>query len=127
MNAEMIITSGQKGMDFSLTIPDIPVSKRPVLENALRSMLALSGIKVLRVNENGEEVLSADEVFPDGCPAMALRGLRVKEDITQTELAQRLGISQNMVSDMEGGKRSITPKMAKRIAEEFKAPYKAFL
>jgi transcriptional regulator with XRE-family HTH domain len=58
---------------------------------------------------------------------MALRGLRGKEDITQAELAARLGISQNMVSDMESGKRNISLKMAKRIAEEFKVPYKAFL
>jgi len=58
---------------------------------------------------------------------MALRGLRVKEDITQAELAERLGISQNMVSSMESGKRSITAKMAKRIEKEYGVTYKAFL
>ena len=68
-----------------------------------------------------------DEVFPDGSPAMALRGLRGKEDITQAELAARLGISQNMVSDMESGKRNISLKMATRIGEEFKISYKCFL
>ena len=70
---------------------------------------------------------SSEEAFPDGSPAMALRGLRGKEDITQVELAARLGISQNMVSDMESGKRNISLKMAKRIGEEFKIPYKCFL
>ena len=79
------------------------------------------------MNEEGEEVFSSKEVFPDGSPAMALRGLRVKEDITQAELAARLGISQNMVSSMESGKRSITAKMAKRIEQEFGVTYKAFL
>ncbi len=53
-----------------------------------------------------------------------LRGLRVKEDITQVELAEKLGISQNMVSDMEA--ESISLKMAKRIGETFNIPYKVF-
>ena len=70
---------------------------------------------------------SAEEIFPDGSPAMALRGLRGKEDITQAELAARLGISQNMVSEMESGKRNISLKMAKRIGEKFKISYKCFL
>jgi len=32
---------------------------------------------------------------------MLLRGLRGKEELTQVEMGARLGISQNMVSDME--------------------------
>jgi hypothetical protein len=32
-----------------------------------------------------------------------------------------------MVSDMESGRRPISLKMAKRIGEEFKTPYKGFL
>jgi len=80
-----------------------------------------------RVNEEGEELFSSEEVFPDGSPAMALRGLRGKEDITQEELAARLGISQNMVSDMESGKRNISLKMAKRIGEAFKISYRCFV
>jgi transcriptional regulator with XRE-family HTH domain len=69
----------------------------------------------------------ADAVFPDGNPAMALRGLRVREDITQVELAARLGVSQNVISEMETGKRPISQKMAKRLGEKFDLPYKVFL
>ncbi len=58
---------------------------------------------------------------------MALRGLRGKEDLTQTELAARLGVSQNAISEMESGKRPISTKMAKRLGEEFNLPYKVFL
>ena len=102
-------------------------AKARVLLEALRGILPMAGLKMRRVNEEGEELFSSEEVFPDGSPAMALRGLRGKEDITQAELAARLGISQNMVSDMESGKRNISLKMAKRIGEEFKIPYKCFL
>ena len=127
-NAEIkAIPNRQEGkLDINLNL-SVPAMKGDLILDALRSLLTLSGVKVRRVNEEGEEVFSAKEVFPDGSPAMALRGLRVKEDITQAELAGRLGISQNMVSSMESGKRSITTKMAKRIEKEFGVTYKAFL
>ena len=90
-------------------------------------MLPMAGLKVRRINREGEEVFSAREVFPDGSPAMLLRGLRAREELTQAEMATRLGISQNMVSDMESGRRPISLKMAKRIGEEFKIGYKGFV
>lgn len=120
--AVLDIKEGQEVI--SLTVP---TGKARAVADAIRSVLSLAGHKVRRVSANGEEVVSADEVFPDVNPAMMLRGLRGKEDITQAELAERLGISQNMVSDMESGKRNISVNMAKRISEAFHVPYKLFL
>ncbi len=120
--AVLDIKEGQEVI--SLTVP---VGKARVVANTIRSVLSLAGHKVRRVNSEGEEVVSADEVFPNVNPAMMLRGLRGKEGITQVELAERLGISQNMVSDMESGKRNISVNMAKRISETFHVPYKLFL
>lgn len=116
------IKEGQEVITLS-----VPAGKARTVADAIKSILTLAGHTVRRVNSEGEEVVSANEVFPDANPAMMLRGLRGKEDITQAELAARLGISQNMVSDMESGRRNISLKMAKRIAEEFKMPYKVFL
>lgn len=125
MNAEVRLLPSHDGRtEINLSIP---TAKARVVFEALRGILPMAGLKVRRVNEDGEELFSSAEVFPDGSPAMALRGLRGKEGITQAELAARLGISQNMVSDMESGKRNISTNMAKRLAEEFKVPYKAFL
>jgi DNA-binding XRE family transcriptional regulator len=125
MNAEVRLLPSHEGRtEINLSIP---TAKARVIFDAIRGMLPMAGIKVRKVNEDGEELFTSAEVFPEGCPAMALRGLRGKEDITQAELAARLGISQNMVSDMESGKRNISLKMAKRIGEEFKIPYKVFL
>ena len=125
MNAEIRLSSGLEGRtEINLSVPS---AKTSAILDALRGILPLAGLKMRRVNEEGEQIFSSEEVFPDGSPAMALRGLRGKEDITQAELAARLGISQNMVSDMESGKRNISLKMAKRIGEEFKIPYKCFL
>ena len=125
MNAEVRLAPSMEGRtEINLSVPS---TKARVILNALRGILPMAGLKVRRINEEGEELFTSEEVFPDGSPAMALRGLRGKEEITQAELAARLGISQNMVSDMESGKRNISVKMAKRIGEEFKISYKCFL
>jgi DNA-binding XRE family transcriptional regulator len=125
MQTEMSLHSGADGQTV-ITL-SIPSAKALSVADTIRGVLTLAGHKVRRVNSEGEEVVSAAEAFPDGSPAKALRGLRGKEDITQQELAERLGITQAMVSDMESVKSSISVKMAKRIAEAFHVPYKAFL
>jgi len=45
---------------------------------------------------------------------------RLKANLSQSQLAQKLGIRQNMISDYERGKRRLSPDMAKRIAETLK-------
>ncbi|WP_165071255.1 helix-turn-helix transcriptional regulator [Desulfovibrio sp. ZJ200] len=125
MLAEMKLCSDAEGRGvIQLTVP--PASTMKVAE-AIRGVLTLAGHKVRRLNEEGEEWVTADEVFPDASPAMALRGLRGKEGITQAELAARLGVSQNAISEMESGKRPISTKMAKRLEKVFNIPYKVFL
>ena len=125
MLSEMMLRSDEEGRGvIQLTVPSANTIK---VAEAIRGVLSLAGHKVRRVNSEGEEIVSADEVFPDGCPAMALRGLRGREDLTQAELAARLGVSQNAISEMENGKRPISTKMAKRLGEEFNLPYKVFL
>jgi DNA-binding XRE family transcriptional regulator len=125
MHAELRLLQSEEGRtEICLSIPS---AKSRAVVDAISGLLPLAGLKVRRINEEGDEVFSAKEVFPDGSPAMLLRGLRGKEGLTQAEMAVRLGVSQNMVSDMENGRRPISLKMAKRIGEEFKAPYKGFL
>ena len=46
-----------------------------------------------------------------------LAGARLKSGMTQKELAKKLGVRQNMISDYERGKRRISPSMAKRLAK----------
>ena len=46
-----------------------------------------------------------------------LSAARLKANLSQSQLAEELGIRQNMISDYERGKRRLTPDMAKRIAE----------
>ena len=46
-----------------------------------------------------------------------LSGARLKANLSQTQLAEKLAIRQNMISDYERGKRRLSLSMAKRIAK----------
>ena len=46
-----------------------------------------------------------------------LSGARLKARLSQTQLAEKLGVRQNMISDYERGKRRLSLSMAKRIAK----------
>jgi ribosome-binding protein aMBF1 (putative translation factor) len=45
-----------------------------------------------------------------------LEGARLKRGFSQKELAQKVGVRQNMISDYEKGKRRLTKPMAARFA-----------
>ena len=71
------------------------------------------------------------EAFPeygsDDSPAICLRGARVKEGLTQIELANRTNIPQRHISMMENSKRPIGKEMAKRLGKALNIDYKVFL
>jgi DNA-binding XRE family transcriptional regulator len=110
--------------DICLTVSTIDAEK---IMETIKSALSYSGHTIRRINEDGEELFSSEEVFPDAHPGTALRGLRVREGVTQKELAERLGIRQHRVSEMERGIRQISIDMAKRIGEAYNISYKVFL
>lgn len=57
----------------------------------------------------------------------ALRGFRLREGMTQTQLALNIGCEQANISKMEQGKRPIGKSMAKKFAAFFKTDYRVFL
>ena len=67
------------------------------------------------------------QVYPDFGPSTALRGARKREGLTQKALAERLGIRQSHLSQMETNKRPIGKAMAKRFAEVLGVDYRVFL
>lgn len=60
-------------------------------------------------------------------PGACLQGARIKEGLSQVDLADKLGISQSNLSKMELGKRPIGKAMAKRIADILNVDYHIFL
>jgi plasmid maintenance system antidote protein VapI len=83
--------------------------------------------KVRPVNEDGDELYTFEEVFPEAHSGMAVRGFRNRDGLSQEELAERLGITQTRVSEFENGRRRIGINMAKCLSAIFDIPYRAFL
>ncbi len=79
-----------------------------------------------------DELVPAEEVFKDlhkkyGRPGSVLRGLRAREGLTQVELAEKVGVPQTDISQIENGKRPIGKKMAERLSKVFDTDYRVFL
>ena len=76
--------------------------------------------------------ISADDVFANvnkkyTKPGALLRGLRIRESLTQTEMAKKIKVTQSDISQMENGTRSIGRKIAQRIEILFDVDYRSFL
>jgi transcriptional regulator with XRE-family HTH domain len=56
-----------------------------------------------------------------------LAGMRLKEEITQSKLAELTGIPQRHISEMENGKRPIGKERAKVLAKALNTSYRVFL
>ena len=70
------------------------------------------------------EELAASRIKKYGKAGLALRGARFREGLSQKELAKRSGVSQENVSKMENGQRTIGEKVAKKLAKALKIDYK---
>ena len=71
------------------------------------------------------------ELFPEfeegASPAIALKGSRAKENITQKGLSEITGIPQGHISEMENGRRSIGKEIAKKLGKALNVNYRVFL
>ncbi|MBF0549870.1 MAG: helix-turn-helix transcriptional regulator [Deltaproteobacteria bacterium] len=92
-------------------------------------------IKSLVTSIEAEEQIEArpwrevfHEVRPDeAIPAAVLRGSRVKDGLTQVQLAEMTGIPRRHISEMEHSKRPIGKETAKKLARVLKCDYRVFL
>jgi len=110
--------------EIRLAVPGRDASR---FRKAIVTLLELLGDGAKLLNEDGEELYTREEVFPESSPGNRLRGLRTREGLTQKEFAKRLGILQHHVSEMEKGTRTITVEMAKRFDKTFDIDYRVFL
>jgi ribosome-binding protein aMBF1 (putative translation factor) len=72
--------------------------------------------------EDGEDSLPVEETefwkqMDRNRVGNLLAGARLKAGLTQGQLAKKLGVRQNMVSDYERGRRTLSPAMAARFSE----------
>jgi DNA-binding XRE family transcriptional regulator len=62
-----------------------------------------------------------------GTPAGALRAYRIREKLTQGQLAMKTGIAQGHISEMVKGKRTIGVKSAKTLAKALNCRWERLL
>lgn len=105
--------------EITVTIKGLaPKPERYVVPKHLgRKLLAM-----LEAEQEKSDSIPAEVVFPvlnDDVqrPATCLRGLRYRQEMTQKQLADKIGIRQHHLSEMENGKRPIGKAMAKKLAE----------
>jgi ribosome-binding protein aMBF1 (putative translation factor) len=72
--------------------------------------------------EDGEDLVSVEETgfwkeMEKNRVGNLLASARLKARLTQEQLAKKLGIKQNMVSDYERGRRRLSSPMAKRFSD----------
>jgi len=70
---------------------------------------------------------SLEEVFPAMGAGDALRGARVKENMTQAVLAATIGVRREHISQMEHGRRDMGKEMAGRLSKALGVDYRVFL
>lgn len=111
-----------------------PTKKRRTEAVELRLRVRADSVEAVRVavapylaEEDGIPWRESLGVKPEDEPGCYLRGARLKEGLTQKELATALGVSQHHVSEMEHNKRPIGKDMAKRLAEKLSINYRLFL
>lgn len=113
--------------DDSLT--EILIDQKKYLISKAKKKALMSLIKEI-VDESIESLnqdvfLDRKKELPQS--AIALRGARAKEGISQLKLAKKLKVNSSNVSNMENGKRPIGEKMAKRLGKALNISYKVFL
>jgi DNA-binding XRE family transcriptional regulator len=96
------------------------------------SQKLLNYLELLQSHDEDEELIPADEVFRSldqkyGKVGATIRGFRVRDDLTQKDLAKKLNIHQVHVSQIENGKRVVGKNLAKKLAKLFHTDYRLFL
>ena len=77
-----------------------------------------------------EDTVDYREAFPEFAGKgrqVAVRAYRMREGLTQDQLAVRTGIARRHISDMENGRRPIGKENAKKQGQALHADYRMFL
>jgi addiction module HigA family antidote len=108
----------------------IPVDEGVNVSKAIENFLFNAGHEVSWEAETEFEdgiAYTRDDLFPDRHPGMLITGFRLRDGLTQAELAEKLGIKQSRVSDMERRQRPISRKMAAKLSKVFNTSARIFI
>jgi ribosome-binding protein aMBF1 (putative translation factor) len=112
-----------------VTVQTLPLKQFIIARSKKSELLAM--LQALQSHDK-TGMVPADEVFKNidekyGKVGATIRGCRVRDGLTQEELACRLKIHQVHISQMEHGKRVVGKQMAHKLAKVFNTDYRLFL
>ena len=89
-------------------------------------------LRTLKTDNEKNDLISSHNVFKNldskyGKVPATIKGLRARDNLTQTKLAKKLHIHQTHISQIERGKRVIGKKLARKLAKTFNTDYRLFL
>jgi DNA-binding XRE family transcriptional regulator len=93
----------------------------------MKAVEALQPLGFVEVEESVPWREAFADINDEQLPGVTLAGARVKEGLTQSELAKITGIPQRHISEMEHGKRSIGRDRAKKLAKALNVNFRVFL
>lgn len=73
------------------------------------------------------EVLAKERIEKYRKSGLVLRGMRYREGLSQKRLAEASGITQNEISNIENGKRTVGKKVAEKLAKVLNFDYQMLL
>lgn len=119
--------------DLMITVNEVNAScpkKYTIARKYKRRVLAF--LQNMQSLADKEDLIPVDEVFKDtykkyGKVGTLIRGCRVRDGLTQNELARKLNIRQAHISEMEHGKRVVGKNLAHKLAKVFNTDYRLFL
>jgi len=73
------------------------------------------------------EELARDRIEKYKKAGLVLRGMRYRENMSQIALAKKSGLTQNEISNIENGKRTVGEKIAKKLAKALNFDYRLLI
>jgi DNA-binding XRE family transcriptional regulator len=100
---------------------NIPLSHQKELESVLEKYLENDDAPV------AWEVLAKYRIEKYKKAGLVLRGMRYREGLSQKNLAETCGLTQNEISNIENGKRTVGKKVAQKLAKVLNFDYRMLL
>lgn len=113
----------------------VTISNKRFVVPPRRAIALVTLLSEYRVRQRAasKDSIPASEVFADlnakygGRVASVIRGFRVRDELTQVDLAEKIHIAQADLSKIENGTRRVGKKLAMRLAKVFRTNYRVFL
>lgn len=112
----------------SVNISYLEISRRGLSEKWIEKLSkALNCTKAQLLGEQSIEDLGIAPKDLKNYQRNLLFNLRIKNGLSSSELAKKVGVSKTTIWDFENGKASISDDLVKKIAEALNEPYETFL